>query len=61
MVSEELKSRVAENCPGYTPPFDVRLLSSSASAVSCENCKHWESGRCVIDYFDGVTDMLNRN
>lgn len=61
MVSEELKSHIAENCPGYEPPFDIRMLSSSAVTVSCDNCANFENGKCQIDYFDRVNEILNRN
>ena len=61
MVSEELKSMVAENCPGYEPYFTIRFLSDSSVTASCESCKHWEKGRCTIDYFHSITEVLKRN
>lgn len=61
MVSEELKSMVAENCPGYEPHFSFRLLSNSSVTASCESCVHWEKGKCSIDYFHSITEVLTRN
>lgn len=61
MISEELKGMVAENCPEYEPHFSFKLLSNSAVFSSCESCKHWEKGKCSMDYFHSITEVLNRN
>lgn len=61
MVSEELKSVVAQNCEEYAAPLDVRLLSNSSSSVSCENCSNYSGGQCSKESFQRIADMLSRN
>ena len=61
MVSEELKEYGSRELSGYEPYFTIRFLSDSSVTASCESCKHWEKGRCTIDYFHSITEVLKRN
>lgn len=61
MISNELKMRVAQNCPGYVSRNNGFLSSMTQLSESCDNCKNFIRGKCVKGLFDEVKEKIRQN
>jgi len=61
MIPNEIKMRVAQNCPGYVSRNHYSLMSMLESSESCSNCKNYVRGKCIKDLFDGIYETIRIN
>ncbi|GAA0117685.1 hypothetical protein [Clostridium senegalense] len=61
MISNEVKMRVAQNCPGYSCRHTYSLMSFVESSQSCSTCKNYIRGKCIKDLFDDVYGKIRVN
>jgi len=61
MISNEIKMRVAQNCPGYTNRNYYSLMSMLESSESCSTCKNYVRGKCTKDLFDEIYEKIRIN
>ncbi len=61
MISNEIKSRVAQNCSLY----NSRAYCSGKSLInlnpSCDNCDNFVRGHCVKNIFDDICEKIRLN
>ncbi|MDD3839281.1 MAG: hypothetical protein PHP06_01735 [Clostridia bacterium] len=53
-TSKQERMSVAQRCPEYRPIS--REMMSSNNLLSCEQCKHWDDGKCKI--YDDVVSTI---
>lgn len=58
MVSNEIKSRIAQNCSFYNERsyYPDKILIQLEE--SCNNCSNFVRGRCVKDVFDSIYENI---
>jgi hypothetical protein len=61
MISSEMKSIVAQNCPGYEPRYALSMMSMGMLSESCDNCANFVRGHCVKDLLDEIKEKIERN
>ncbi|WP_373897169.1 hypothetical protein ACER0A_000405 [Haloimpatiens sp. FM7315] len=61
MISNELKARIAQNCPGYTSRNSSFMSSVTELAQSCDNCANYVRGKCVKRLFDSIKEDIRKN
>lgn len=61
MVSNEMKSIIAENCPEYEGKYVLSMLSMGSMSESCNNCENFKGGHCVKDLLDPLREKIERN
>ncbi len=61
MVSNELKMRIGQNCPGYVSRNTSFMSSSTELAESCNNCANFVRGKCIKDLFDKIREEIRQN
>jgi hypothetical protein len=61
MVSNEMKSTIAQNCPGYEARYALSMLSMGSLSESCNNCSNYVRGQCIKDLLDPMREKIERN
>lgn len=61
MLGYNLKSIIAQNCPGYESRFAVSVMSMGSIAESCDTCANFVRGKCRKDLFDSVKEKITIN
>lgn len=61
MVNNEIKMRVAQNCPGYSSRHSYSLMSFVGSSQSCDTCKNYVRGKCTKGLFDEIYSEIRVN
>lgn len=61
MITNEIKMRVAENCPGYQSRSLFSSMSLGTSSESCSNCVNFVRGKCIKNLFDEISETIRVN
>lgn len=62
MVSSEMKIRVAQNCQGYNPKYEMGLMNSiSYGSETCSSCVNYVREKCTVGLFDEIKKMITIN
>jgi hypothetical protein len=61
MVTNEIKMKVAENCPGYHSRFLFSSMSLGTFSTSCSNCVNFVRGKCTKNLYDGIRETIRVN
>ena len=62
MVSSELELRVAQNCHGYRPRYNLGLINSiTFGSENCNSCVHYIKEKCTEGLFDEIREIIRLN
>jgi hypothetical protein len=61
MISNQMRSIIAESCPGFEEKYIVSMLSMGNLAQSCNDCANFANGRCTKDLFNSLKEKIERN
>ncbi len=59
--SHQIKSIVAQNCPGYNPRNSWGLMSLGNISETCDTCANFIRGKCIKDLFDDIASNITVN
>jgi hypothetical protein len=61
MISSEMKSIVAQNCPAFEPQNSIIQMSAIGIAENCNVCIHFVRNKCIKNLLDDIKDKIERN
>ena len=62
MVSSDLEMRVAQNCNGYRPRYELGLINSiTFGSESCNSCAYYVKEKCTEGLFDEIREIIRLN
>ena len=61
MVSGEMKSIIAQNCPRYESRYELEMMSMVSLFESCDNCSNYVRSNCIKDLLNDIKEKVERN
>ncbi|MGV8983948.1 hypothetical protein [Clostridium sp.] len=62
MVASDLEMRIAQNCHGYRPRYNLGLINSiSFGSESCNSCIHYVKEYCTEGLFNEIREIIMVN
>lgn len=61
MISNEIKSRIAQNCSLYFAKSYYTSNAFNSIEPSCGNCVNYVRGKCIKRVFDKIYDEIRIN
>jgi hypothetical protein len=61
MVSNEVKMRVAQNCPVYNSRNYISTMSMLESSESCSCCRNYIRGKCTENILEELYGKIRLN
>jgi hypothetical protein len=60
MLSNQMKSIIAESCPGYEGKYILSMAMGNL-AQSCNDCANFVRGKCTKDLLHSIKEKIERN
>jgi len=62
MLSSDLEMRIAQNCHGYRPRYNLGFINSiSYGSQSCNSCVYYVKEKCTQGLFDEIREIIRAN